>query len=85
MQYVFFKDIPSLYYNLEKKKGKKYTLKYKWQTDVADFGMPIELKIGNEVVRLDASNDLQVYDFVNKNKTKFSLEQNKFYIKVKKY
>ncbi|MFT4969406.1 MAG: aminopeptidase N [Chitinophagales bacterium] len=85
MQYVFFKDIPSLYYNLEKKKGKKYTLKYKWQTDVADFGMPIELKIGNEVVRLDASNDLQVYDFVNKKKSKFSLEQNKFYIKVKKY
>lgn len=85
LQYVFYKDIPMLYYNIEKQKGRNFTFKYKWQTDVSDFNMPIEIIVNDKVIRLLATNELQVYEFAKKKKGKFEIEQNKFYIKVKKY
>jgi len=85
LQYVFYKDIPVLYYNLEKVKGKKYELKYKWQTDVADFSMPVEFLQGKKVLRLEATNNLQSIEISKSKKEKVDINQNQFYIKVKKY
>lgn len=85
MQYVFHKDIPVLYYDLEKVKGKKYLLKYKWQTDVADFNMPVELILDDERIRLEASNELQALELTKKKKSKFGFNQEQFYIKIKKF
>lgn len=85
LQYVFFKDIPVLYYTLEKSKGKKYEFKYKWQTDVADFSMPIEIKIGKKVSRIEATNELQSIEIAKSKKEKFEINQEQFYINVKKY
>ena len=85
LQYVFYKDIPSLYYNLERIKGKKYAFKYKWQTDVSDFSMPIEISIAKKQIRLNANNELQSFEFVKKKKEKLNINQEQFYIKVKKY
>ncbi len=85
LQYVFYKDIPKLYYKLEKIKGKKYAFKYKWQTNVSDFNMPLEIIIGDDVIRLDGTNELQSYELTKKKKAKFGIEQDKFYIDIKKY
>jgi aminopeptidase N len=85
LQYIFYKDIPALYYNLEKIKGKKYEFKYKWQTDVADFSMPVELILDKRIVRLEASNELQSTEIVKSKKEKLEINQNQFYIQVKRY
>jgi aminopeptidase N len=85
LQYIFYKDIPALYYNLEKIKGKKYEFKYKWQTDVADFSMPVELILDKKIVRLEASNELQSTEIVKSKKEKLEVNQNQFYIQVKRY
>ncbi len=85
LQYIFYKDIPALYYNLEKIKGKKYEFKYKWQTDVADFSMPVELILDKKIVRLEASNELQSTEIVKSKKEKLEINQNQFYIQVKRY
>lgn len=86
LQYVFEKDIPVLYYKVEKEKGKKYTLKYRWATNTGGFEMPIEVKVGkNKTIRLNATNNLQVYDFTKKKKEGVKFNQEQFYIEVKKY
>ena len=84
MQYIFFKDIPSLYYKLERKKGKKYSLKYKWQVDVGEFDMPIEVKIGKKSMRLEGSEDLQEIEVLKKKKEKLNFNQDQFYYKTRK-
>lgn len=84
-QYVFHKDIPVLYYNVEKESKNNYTLKYKWQTNVADFEMPVEIKIGSKTVRLNGTNDLQAYDFKMKKKDKLKINQEQFYFELRKF
>jgi len=85
LQYVFYKDIPVLYYKFERQKGKKYSFKYKWQTDVGEFAMPIEVLIGSKNIRLEGTQDLQEYMLVKKKKEKLSLNKSQFYIKTKKF
>jgi aminopeptidase N len=85
LQYVFYKDIPTLYYSIDKVKGKKYKFKYKWQTDVGDFSMPIILSVGSKTMRLNADNDLQVIEIVKNKKDKIGINQDQFYIKVRKF
>ncbi len=78
-QYLRFKNIPKLQIKLN---GKK--LEYRWQTDVTDFKMPVELTIKNKEVRLNATNDWQS---VAINATKLSdveLQRSKFYVKLEK-
>lgn len=84
MQYIFYKDIPNLYYQFEKVKGKKYTFSYKWMTDVGGFEMPVEISLGDEVMRLKGTNDLQEISLKKKKKAKFSINEEQFYIKTSK-
>ena len=84
MQYVFYKDIPNLYYQFEKIKGKSYVFKYKWMTDVGSFEMPIEISWGDEVMRLNGTNDLQEIVLKKKKKANFSINEEQFYIKTRK-
>jgi len=46
-QYLYFNDIPTL--EVSNKNGQ---LKYRWQSDVAGFDMPIDVEISGEKVRL---------------------------------
>lgn len=84
MQYVFYKDIPNLYYQFEKIKGKSYVFKYKWMTDVGSFEMPIEISWGDELMRLNGTNDLQEIVLKKKKKANFSINEEQFYIKTRK-
>lgn len=51
-QYLRYKKIPLLQYKLN---GNK--LEYRWQTDEPDFVMPVEFKVGNKTIRVNATND----------------------------
>jgi len=84
MQYVFYKDIPNLYYQFEKIKGKSYVFKYKWMTDVGSFEMPIEINWGDELMRLNGTNNLQEIVLKKKKKANFSINEEQFYIKTRK-
>ena len=84
MQYVFYKDIPNLYYQLDKIKGKNYLFKYKWMTDVGSFEMPIEISWGDELMRLNGTNDLQEIVLKKKKKATLSINQEQYYIKTRK-
>ena len=84
MQYVFYKDIPNLYYQFEKIKGKSYVFKYKWMTDVGSFEMPIEISWGDELMRLNGTNDLQEIVLKKKKKANFNINEEQFYIKTRK-
>lgn len=84
MQYVFYKDIPNLYYQFEREKGKKFVFSYKWMTDVGGFEMPVEISLGDEVMRLNGTNDLQEITVKKKKKAKFKINEEQFYIKTRK-
>jgi len=84
-QYVFHKNIPVLYYKVENESKNNYTFKYKWQTNVKGFEMPVEIKVGGKTVRLNGTNDLQAYDFKMKKKDKFEINQEQFYFELKGY
>ena len=84
-QYVFHKNIPVMYYKVEKENKNNYTFKYKWQTDVKDFEMPMEVKIGEKIIRLTGTNDLQAYEFKMKKKDKFKVNEEQFYFELRKY
>ena len=84
MQYVFYKDIPNLYYQFERIKGKEYLFAYKWMTDVGGFEMPIELSLGDETMRLNGTNDLQSISLKKKKKAKLKINEDQFYIKSRR-
>ncbi|MCB0537113.1 MAG: M1 family metallopeptidase [Bacteroidetes bacterium] len=85
MQYLYYADVPKLMYNIDKVKGKNYTLKYKWIANVGDFAMPFEVKIGDNKTRLNGTNQLQQYDFKKKKKDKVKFNQEQFYYKLSEY
>ena len=70
---------------MDKIKGKKYEFKYKWQTNVSDFNMPLEMNVGSKTIRLEGTNDLQLIEIVKKKKDKIKINQNQFYIKLKQF
>lgn len=43
-QYLYFKEIPELVFKSDKQSNK---VKYKWNVEVKDFDMPVEIKVGN--------------------------------------
>lgn len=83
-QYLEYKDIPALYYSLEKVKRKNYLFTYKWQTDAEDFEMPLVITVGNETMRLEGSNTLLTHAIKKKKKQKVAIDQRHFYISTKK-
>lgn len=83
MQYIFYADLPVLYYSLDSAK-KKQTFKYKWQSDVTNFAMPLVIKVGDKEFRLSGTDKLQEFEFTMKKKDKVSIDQDRFYIKTQK-
>ncbi|TAF65712.1 MAG: M1 family peptidase [Cytophagales bacterium] len=53
-QYLYETQPPVLEYSI-KKKGEKYLFTYSWNVAVKDFAMPLIVKVGNQVMRLEAS------------------------------
>ena len=51
-QYLKSAQIPELQYKVKKNKG-KYTVSYKWNTEVKEFKMPVYLKINNKKIKLE--------------------------------
>lgn len=79
MQYLAYKDIPKLYYSIEKIAENTYNINYKWLTDVSNFTMPIVLKSGKKEYELSGSTDLKSFNFKMKKKDTISFDEEKFY------
>ena len=77
-QYVKNAGLPVLEYSI-KSSRKKVCFKYRWNANVTDFNMPVELKVGQEKIRLTPSGKWQ--------KTQFSVppefEEQHFYYRRK--
>jgi aminopeptidase N len=76
-QYLKFKNIPVLELKIENKK-----LIYNWKTDVANFNMPIDLKLKGQIIRLNPTNAIQTSDFKIKKIKEVEVMTNSFFIKV---
>lgn len=78
-QYLKYKNISVLELKIEKKK-----LVYNWKTDVANFTMPIDIKIKGQIYRLNATNSVQTTDFKVKKMKDIEVMTNKFFVDVDK-
>jgi aminopeptidase N len=78
-QYLRYKDIPVLQLKLN-----KGNLEYRWQTDVADFQMPIEISAEGRSTRLSATNKWQSIKTNASALNNISVASTKFYIKVER-
>ncbi|MBA4153506.1 M1 family metallopeptidase [Flavobacterium sp.] len=72
-QYLKYKMQPEL-----ELKFNEETIDFRWKTDVENFKMPFEYKIGSKSTRLEATNTWQSAPIKLKNQADFSLEENKF-------
>lgn len=79
-QYLFHPDVPTL--ELKIKRGKVY---YRWQSDIADFNMPIDVKFNNELTRWHPDNDWQQSNFKTKKLKDVKPMDDNFYIHIKRY
>lgn len=73
-QYLYFNNIPTL--EVSKAKGQ---VRYRWQSDVDGFNMPIDAKVGGDKVRLYPKNTWQTISTPGD----FSVLEELFYINVK--
>lgn len=78
-QYLRYKKIPVLQI---KQNGNK--TEYRWQTDVANFAMPVEIIADGKTVRLNATNNWQSEDLGNAKLKDIELEKRKFYVRLEK-
>jgi aminopeptidase N len=78
-QYLRYKDIPVLQLKLN-----NGNLEYRWQTDVADFQMPIEISSEGRSTRLSATNKWQSIKTNASALNNISVASTKFYIKVER-
>jgi aminopeptidase N len=76
-QYLRYKDIPELV--LQKSDD---TLEYFWKTNEPNFKMPVDVRIGKDIIRLHATTEVQKSDFVIKNLNEVVVQRKKFFIKV---
>ena len=60
-------------------------LEYRWETNVKNFTMPVDVRINNKEVRIEATNNWQVIDDLKiKSLNNVEALKNRFYIKVDK-
>ena len=77
-QYLKYKNIPKLELTIKKRK-----LSYKWITDVANFEMPIDIKVKGNLVRIRPKKDFQELDIKIKNLKDIEILNDKYFIDVK--
>ncbi len=78
-QYLKFKNIPVLELKIKKNK-----LVYNWKTDLANFTMPIDIKVKGQIIRLNPTNSSQTSEFKVKKMKEVEVLTNSFFIKVAK-
>lgn len=78
-QYLRYKDIPILQIKLS---GNK--LEYRWQTDVANFVMPVGITVNDTDVLLNATNNWQTTTVDTTESDKIKLQKSKYYVKLEK-
>jgi aminopeptidase N len=78
-QYLRYKSPPIL--QLKLSNGK---LEYRWQTDEANFKLPVGLIANGKEIRLNATNDWQTASVEVADLKDIALQKTKFYVKVQK-
>lgn len=78
-QYLRYKDIPILQIKLS---GNK--LEYCWQTDVANFVMPVGITVNDTDVLLNATNNWQTTTVDTTESDKIKLQKSKYFVKLEK-
>jgi aminopeptidase N len=76
-QYLRYKNIPKLEIN-----RKSEQLEYRWKTDVADFNMPLDVKIDGKEMRIVPTTTWTKSNIKNTNTTKIEIPLDKFFINV---
>ena len=76
-QYLKYKNIPKLELTIKKRK-----LSYKWITDVANFEMPIDIKVKGNLVRITPKKDFQELDIKIKNLKDIEILNDRYFIDV---
>jgi len=74
-QYLYGPNLPVLEIKTTKK-----GFYYSWKTETKHFEMPIEIRLNEQEIRLNATNIPQFYRVKNSNKTKIETVKEKFYI-----
>jgi len=84
-QYYQHAAIPQFTYSLKETGKKKYTLTYRWDTDVANFDMPVSLDLGSGTFeRINCTNTTQTRELKINRAEKFRIEEDLAYFKVVK-
>lgn len=84
-QYFRYANIPTFVYTLKKLKGNSYELKYRWQTDVPNFTMPVFVKFGGDKNdKLNCTNAEQTIKVKLSSPDKFVVNEDLTYINVQK-
>ena len=76
-QYLRYKKIPGLEIKVVKNK-----LEYQWKTDVADFKMPVDIKIDGKEIRLEPTNKAKKSKFKVKNIDEVEVLKSEFFVNV---
>lgn len=76
-QYLRYKKIPGLEIKVVKNK-----LEYQWKTDVADFNMPVDIKIDGKEIRLEPTNKTKKSKFKVKNIDDVEVLKSEFFVNV---
>lgn len=76
-QYLRYKKIPGLEIKVVKNK-----LQYQWKTDVADFNMPVDIKIDGKEIRLEPTNKAKKSKFKVKNIDDVEVLKSEFFVHV---
>jgi aminopeptidase N len=76
-QYLRYKNIPEL---VLQKSGDSF--EYFWNTNEPNFKMPVDVRIGKEIIRLNATNEIQKADIAIKKLNEVVVQRKKFFIKA---
>lgn len=59
-QYMVYPELPVFVYKIQKK-GKKFNLSYRWEADVAEFDLPVDMQTLSGVERLTPNSEWQTF------------------------
>ena len=76
-QYLHYTAIPSLELKRSAKK-----LEYRWKTDVADFNMPIDIKVNGKEIRINPTNNWKKSNIKVSKTTSIKVVADEFYVNV---
>ena len=83
-QYVKHAALPEFRYKL-KRKGGKYQLLYRWNAQVVDFNMPIDIFVAEKKQRLYPTSKWKKISLAMKDPNEFRWDEKLFYVRVKRY